>query len=133
MVKFDVNVLRFLDKGHFRVLCSVEMGMKNHELVPTTIFTKKKTRQQRRNKIQNKTMKANSNIIWANIYTNQTSKKKKNQTQLTIQTSQKVPTQAFQNNPTTTQKKVKKKSIHKQKKKGNTKYLQQLKHALNNN
>jgi RIO kinase 2 len=34
MGKLNVSLLRYLDKDHFRVLTSVEMGMKNHELVP---------------------------------------------------------------------------------------------------
>lgn len=33
MGKFNVQAIRFLDAQHFRVLTSVEMGMKNHELV----------------------------------------------------------------------------------------------------
>jgi len=34
MGKLNVTLLRYLDKDHFRVLTAVEMGMKNHELVP---------------------------------------------------------------------------------------------------
>jgi len=34
MGKLDVVMLRFLSKEHFRVLTAVEMGMKNHEIVP---------------------------------------------------------------------------------------------------
>ena len=34
MGKLNVSLLRYLDKDQFRVLTSVEMGMKNHELVP---------------------------------------------------------------------------------------------------
>ena len=34
MGKLNVSLLRYLDKDHFRVITSVEMGMKNHELVP---------------------------------------------------------------------------------------------------
>lgn len=34
MGKLDVALLRYLDKESFRVLTAVEMGMKNHELVP---------------------------------------------------------------------------------------------------
>ena len=33
-MKLDVNVLRYLTKSHFRVLTAIEMGMRNHELVP---------------------------------------------------------------------------------------------------
>ena len=34
MGKLDVTILRYLDRESFRVLTAVEMGMKNHELVP---------------------------------------------------------------------------------------------------
>lgn len=34
MVKFDVGQLKYMTKEDFRVLTAVEMGMKNHELVP---------------------------------------------------------------------------------------------------
>uniref|UniRef100_A0A0N5AMP0 Serine/threonine-protein kinase RIO2 n=1 Tax=Syphacia muris TaxID=451379 RepID=A0A0N5AMP0_9BILA len=34
MGRFDVGAIRYLQKEHFRALVSVEMGMKNHELVP---------------------------------------------------------------------------------------------------
>lgn len=37
MVKLDVSLLRYLSAEDFRVLTSVEMGMKNHELVPGTL------------------------------------------------------------------------------------------------
>ena len=33
-MKLDANALRFLTKSHFRVLTAIEMGMRNHELVP---------------------------------------------------------------------------------------------------
>jgi len=33
-MKLDVNSLRYLTKAHFRVLTAIEMGMRNHELVP---------------------------------------------------------------------------------------------------
>ena len=39
MVKFDVQAIRFLDSQHFRVLTAVEMGMKNHELVPLPLIS----------------------------------------------------------------------------------------------
>jgi len=38
MVKFDVGVLRYMTKEEFRVLTAVEMGMKNHEVVPTKLI-----------------------------------------------------------------------------------------------
>jgi len=37
MGKLDVVMLRFLSKEHFRVLTAVEMGMKNHEIVPAAL------------------------------------------------------------------------------------------------
>lgn len=36
-MKLDVNQLRYLTNDEFRVLTAVEMGMKNHELVPTPL------------------------------------------------------------------------------------------------
>ena len=36
-MKFDVNVFRYIEKDAWRVLVSVEMGMKNHELVPAQL------------------------------------------------------------------------------------------------
>ncbi|KIY91481.1 RIO kinase 2 [Monoraphidium neglectum] len=36
-MKLDVNVLRYLSKEEFRVLTAVEMGQKNHELVPAPL------------------------------------------------------------------------------------------------
>lgn len=36
-MKLDANVLRYLSKDEFRVLTAVEMGMKNHEIVPTEL------------------------------------------------------------------------------------------------
>jgi RIO kinase 2 len=38
MVKLSVEVLRYLSKEDFRVLVAVEMGMKNHDLVPTVLI-----------------------------------------------------------------------------------------------
>lgn len=38
MVKLDVTLLRYMSKDDFRVLTSVEMGMKNHELVPASLI-----------------------------------------------------------------------------------------------
>lgn len=37
MVKLDVSLLRYLSSDDFRILTSVEMGMKNHELVPASL------------------------------------------------------------------------------------------------
>ncbi|XP_002979314.2 serine/threonine-protein kinase rio2 [Selaginella moellendorffii] len=37
-MKLDVNVLRYLSKDEFRVLTAVEMGMKNHEIVPAELI-----------------------------------------------------------------------------------------------
>jgi len=37
MGKLDVVMLRFLSKEHFRVLTAVEMGMKNHQIVPAAL------------------------------------------------------------------------------------------------
>lgn len=36
-MKLDVNVLRYLQKEDFRVLTAIEMGQKNHEIVPATL------------------------------------------------------------------------------------------------
>jgi len=37
-MKLDVSVLRYLSRDDFRVLTAVEMGMKNHEIVPTELI-----------------------------------------------------------------------------------------------
>jgi len=37
MGKLDVKILRYLTHEHFRVLTAIEMGMKNHELVPALL------------------------------------------------------------------------------------------------
>lgn len=37
MVKLDVTLLRYLSKDDFRALTAVEMGMRNHELVPRSL------------------------------------------------------------------------------------------------
>ena len=37
MVKLDVSLLRYLSQEDFKVLTSVEMGMRNHELVPGSL------------------------------------------------------------------------------------------------
>lgn len=39
-MKLDVTYLKYLDRDDFRVLTAVEMGMKNHELVPTKLISK---------------------------------------------------------------------------------------------
>ena len=36
-MKLDVNALRYMSKDEFRVLTAVEMGQKNHEIVPVTL------------------------------------------------------------------------------------------------
>lgn len=38
MGKLSVNLLRYLTKDQFRILVAVEMGMKNHELVPPELI-----------------------------------------------------------------------------------------------
>ena len=38
MVKVDANILRYMTKEELRVLTAVEMGMKNHELVPVPLI-----------------------------------------------------------------------------------------------
>ena len=38
MVKLDVSNLRHMSKEEFRVLTAVEMGMKNHEIVPAPLI-----------------------------------------------------------------------------------------------
>jgi RIO kinase 2 len=37
-MKLDVEVLRYLSKDDFRVLTAVEMGMRNHEIVPAELI-----------------------------------------------------------------------------------------------
>ncbi|OIT27944.1 hypothetical protein A4A49_34328 [Nicotiana attenuata] len=37
-MKLDVNVLRYLSKDDFRVLTAVEIGMRNHEIVPSELI-----------------------------------------------------------------------------------------------
>ncbi|XP_015379459.1 PREDICTED: serine/threonine-protein kinase RIO2-like [Diuraphis noxia] len=37
MGKLNVAMLRYLTREDFRVLTAIEMGMKNHELVPATL------------------------------------------------------------------------------------------------
>ena len=37
MGKLNVSMLRYLSKDQLRVLTAVEMGMKNHELVPKAL------------------------------------------------------------------------------------------------
>ncbi|XP_048359184.1 serine/threonine-protein kinase RIO2 isoform X2 [Sphaerodactylus townsendi] len=38
MGKLNVTLLRYLSRDHFRVLTAVEMGMKNHEIVPSSLI-----------------------------------------------------------------------------------------------
>lgn len=38
MVKLDASVLRYMSRDEFRVLTAIEMGQKNHELVPTPLI-----------------------------------------------------------------------------------------------
>jgi len=38
MVKLDPDIIKYLEANDYRVLTSIEMGMKNHELVPTTLI-----------------------------------------------------------------------------------------------
>lgn len=38
MVKFDAELLKYLTPSHYRVLVAIEMGMKNHDLVPTELI-----------------------------------------------------------------------------------------------
>ena len=38
MGKLNVSMLRYLTKEDYRVLTAVEMGMKNHELVPAALI-----------------------------------------------------------------------------------------------
>lgn len=38
MGKLDVTLLRYLSQEDFRVLTAVEMGMKNHEIVPVSLI-----------------------------------------------------------------------------------------------
>ena len=37
-MKLDVNCMRYLSKDDYRVLVAVEMGMRNHELVPIELI-----------------------------------------------------------------------------------------------
>ena len=38
-MKLDANMLRYLSKEDFRVLTAVEMGQKNHEIVPVQLVS----------------------------------------------------------------------------------------------
>ena len=40
MVKLDLQVLQYMSRDEWRVLTAIEMGMKNHELVPTTLIAR---------------------------------------------------------------------------------------------
>jgi RIO kinase 2 len=37
-MRLDVRNIRFMDKDDFRVLVAIEMGMRNHEFVPTSLI-----------------------------------------------------------------------------------------------
>ena len=37
-MKLDVNCMKYLSKDNYRVLQAVEMGMRNHELVPVELI-----------------------------------------------------------------------------------------------
>ncbi|GMN25136.1 hypothetical protein TIFTF001_040670 [Ficus carica] len=37
-MKLDVDILRYLSKDDFRVLTAVEMGMRNHQIVPSELI-----------------------------------------------------------------------------------------------
>lgn len=39
MVNLDIKSIRYLSQDDFRVLTAVEMGSKNHELVPTSLIS----------------------------------------------------------------------------------------------
>ena len=38
-MKLDIKVLRYLSKEDFRVLTAIEMGMRNHEIVPVELVS----------------------------------------------------------------------------------------------
>ena len=38
-MKLDVTCMRYLSKDDYRVLVSIEMGMRNHEMVPVELIT----------------------------------------------------------------------------------------------
>eukprot|EP01120_Amphizonella_sp_Union-15-10_P001198 TRINITY_DN1124_c0_g2_i1.p1 TRINITY_DN1124_c0_g2~~TRINITY_DN1124_c0_g2_i1.p1 ORF type:complete len:462 (+),score=99.63 TRINITY_DN1124_c0_g2_i1:75-1460(+) len=38
MVKLNISVFRYLEPSDFRILTAIEMGMKNHEIVPTQLI-----------------------------------------------------------------------------------------------
>ena len=37
-MKLDVTCMRYLGKDHYRMLTAIEMGMRNHELVPVELI-----------------------------------------------------------------------------------------------
>ena len=37
-MRLDFNLFRFLGRDELRILTAIEMGMKNHELVPTQLI-----------------------------------------------------------------------------------------------
>ena len=40
-MKLDVKILRYLTKEDFRVLTAIEMGMRNHEIVPVELVSRR--------------------------------------------------------------------------------------------
>uniref|UniRef100_A0A1I7W005 Rio2_N domain-containing protein n=1 Tax=Loa loa TaxID=7209 RepID=A0A1I7W005_LOALO len=38
MGRMNITVIRYMEQEHFRVLIAVELGMKNHELVPLELI-----------------------------------------------------------------------------------------------
>jgi RIO kinase 2 len=39
-MKLDITVLRYLSREDWRILAAIELGMKNHDLVPTDLIVK---------------------------------------------------------------------------------------------
>jgi RIO kinase 2 len=37
-MRFDLTALKYLTKDDFRVLTAIEMGMRNHEIVPVDLI-----------------------------------------------------------------------------------------------
>ena len=37
-MRFDLTALKYLNKDDFRVLTAIEMGMRNHEIVPVDLI-----------------------------------------------------------------------------------------------
>jgi RIO kinase 2 len=40
MGRFTVENMRYMEPDHFRVLIAVEMGMKNHDIIPLQLISK---------------------------------------------------------------------------------------------